>query len=294
MKRKASLIMAVVLLAAVFSFNSCKESDVKIFTITVLVSEGVSGIPSAGTYLLEYGAKLQYSFTLNEGYSKLTVLWGGMDVQASGTLSIIGDQTLQAYADDDFQCALTVEMTDGVTGTPEAGTRNYPKGTVINYDYSLKENYYGLAVLLDDNLVDSSGTITMDENHKIVVSATASKNVQGTWLLNEIYQDESEFNVTATFSGSSAAGTVTDSDGGSGTYTFSGTQIAFNLVFPAVTYEYSGTFSDNDTMGGTCKRYLTAENAVSGVWQATRQTGAASAAVLDRSSKGEAGPGQIK
>ena len=289
--------MAVVLLAAVFSFNSCKEAEVQMRTVTILVSEGVSGLPPAGAYTLVRGDDLQYSFTLNAGYSKLTVLWDGTEIQPSGTLTITSDHTLQAYADDNFQCALTVEMTDGVTGTPAAGTRNYPKGTVLNYSYALKDSFYGLTVLLDDELADSSGTITMNENHKIVISATESKNVRGTWQLSEAYQDGGTFNVTATFSGDSSEGTVTDSDGGSGTYTFIGATVKFNLVFPDVTYEYEGDFSDNDTMSGTCRRFQTAENAVNGSWIATRKTSSTTTTAsrqpgaARRPGKGEAGPG---
>ena len=53
MKRKTTLILAVVLLAAVFSFHACKEAEIVMLTVTVLVSEGVSGIPATGTYTLD-------------------------------------------------------------------------------------------------------------------------------------------------------------------------------------------------------------------------------------------------
>ena len=59
------------------------------------------------------------------------MLFDGTEIAASGTLTVSGDHTLQAYADDQFQCALTVTLTDGITGTPAAGTCNYPQGTVI-------------------------------------------------------------------------------------------------------------------------------------------------------------------
>ncbi len=294
MKIKATLIMAVILLAAVFSFHACKEADVKIYTVTVLISEGVTGIPQPGSYLLQRGEELQYSYSLNPGYSKLTFLFDGAELSPSGTLTISKDHTMQAYADDNFQCSLKVDMSAGVTGTPEAGTRNYPQGTVIEYNYGLEEGYYDLSVTLDNELVDPSGTITLSENHNLVVSAFAGKNIKGTWLLKETYDDGSTFAVNATFSGSFTAGTVTDSDGGSGTYTFVGAQVAFKLVFPDVSYEYEGNFLDDDTMGGNCTRYQTAENEVGGSWTATRIPSGTTAGAVSRSGKGETGAGEIK
>ena len=279
MNIKKILILATVLLAVVFSFNACKQADSTTGTLTVILSEGVTGIPTTGTYYLETKNDLQYSFRLNEGYSRLTVLLDETAIAASGTLNISGEHTLQAYADDHFQCALTVTLTDGVSGTPGAGTFNYAQGSLVNYSYALQEGYYGLTVQLDGVAVDSSGTVAMSAGHKLSVSATAGKNIRGTWRFAETYNDDSTFYVTATFSGNHSEGTVTDSDGGSGTYTFNSSTIAFNLVFPHVTYEYSGSFTDDDTMKGTCKRYQTAANVISGTWIATRTSSAASLAL---------------
>jgi hypothetical protein len=294
MKRKTILILAVVVLAAVFSFEACKKADATTYTVTVLVSDGVSGIPAAGAYTLVSGSEMQYSFTLNAGYSKLTVLFDGSSAAASGTLTIYKDCTLQAYADDHFQCGLTVSVSDGVSGTPAAGTSNYPQGTLINYSYALADGYYDLSVTLDNVVVESSGTITMSADHTLKASATAGKKVPGTWLLSEIYDDGSSFKVTAAFSGKYAEGTVTDSDGGSGTYTYVGSTVGFNLAFPNVTYEYTGTFSDDNTMSGTCKRYQTAATVISGTWMAARKTTATAsgnpALAGERTAKGDVAP----
>jgi hypothetical protein len=289
MKRKSILILAAALLAAVFSFDACKQADIATNTLTVLVSQGVSGIPAAGIYELENGSSLQYSFTLNAGYSKLTVLVDGAAVAASGTLVISKDQKLQAYADDLFQYGLSVTLTDGVTGTPGAGVHSYAPGSPVDYSYGLVDGYYDLVVMLDNEAVAASGTLTMSGDHKLSVSAKAGKKIQGSWLLSEMYDDDSSFNVTVTFSGKYAEGTVTDSDGGSGTYTFVAGKVVFNLVFPDVTYEYSGTFGDNDKMSGTCKRYQVADNVIGGIWMATRKTGAPAAALRQAAAGNPAG-----
>jgi hypothetical protein len=283
MKRKTILILAAALLAALFSFNACTKADTTTYTLTVLVSEGVSGIPAAGAHTLVSGDPLQYGYTLGAGYSKLTVLLDGSAVAASGTLTLAaGDHTLQAYADDHVQRGLTVTLSDGVVGTPAAGTTSYAQGTLVDYSYALADGYYSLVVKVDGTIVDaSSGTITMDADHTLDVSATAGMKVPGTWQMTEIYDDDSTFKVTATFSGTYAAGTVTDSDGGSGTYTYTDTTLAFNLLFPHVTYEYTGTFSSSDTMSGTCKRYQSTDKVISGSWMATRQTSTTAAARRD-------------
>jgi hypothetical protein len=299
MKRKTFLILAAALLAAVFSFDACKKADIVTCTLTVLVSNGVSGIPAAGVYDLDMTNPLQYSFILNPGYSKLTVLLDDKAVAAWGTLAISGAHTLQAYADDHFQYGLTVTLAAGVTGTPAAGAFTFDQGTLVNYSYAIEDGYFDLVVTLDGAVVANSGTITMSAARKLNASATAGKNVRGTWLLAESYNDGSSFNVSATFSGAYASGTVTDSDGGRGTYTLDGGSIAFTLVFPDVTYTYSGGFSDLNTMSGTSKRYQTTGNVVSGTWSATRKTAATAAAfrnagAASRVMKGDAGRGDNK
>ncbi len=278
MKRKKILLLTMVLLAAVISFHSCKESDPDICVLTVIVSEGVSGLPQSGNYTQNVGQELQYNYSLDPGYSKLTVLFDGVAVSASGKITLSGDHTLQAYSDDNFQCALTVTLTDGVTGSPAAGTFNYPIGTVVNYSYTLAEGYYGLTALLNGSAVETSGSITMSQNQELKVGATKGKEIRGSWELVETYDDDSTFTVTATFSGGYTAGTVTDSDGGSGSYTFSGSTVIFNLEFPDVKYDYTGSFADNDTMKGSCVRYQTPENAVGGTWVATRKTATSASA----------------
>lgn len=282
MKRKTFLILAAVLLAAVFSFDACKKADVVTYTVAVTVSAGVSGTPAAGTYYKNADDQLAYSYTLDAGYTKLTVLLDGTEVAATGTITVSGDHTLQAYSDQNGQFTLTVTVATGASGTPAAGTHSYAQGTVVNYNYALAEGYTRLTVKLDGTDVESSGTITMSKNHTLSTSATVKNNIQGSWLLAETYKDGSSFDVTAIFSGNSVSGTVTDSDGGSGTYTYDDATVKFTISFPNVTYEYSGSFSDADTMSGTCKRYQTSDNVISGTWTATRNTAAATASPSSR------------
>jgi len=277
MKRNKLFTLGVIVMVAVVSAGSCKKADVETGTLTVILSAGVTGVPEAGTYVEQVGDEVAYSYVLSAGYSTLTVMLDGTQVGASGTVSISGNHVLQAYADGNRQYTLKVSLSAGVNGTPAAGTHAYAKGTAVPYSYSLAEGYKDLLVKLDGTEGKSSGTITMSDDHVLSVSATAKFNIQGAWALSETYNDGSKFSVTATFTGDYAKGTIVDSDGGKGTYTVDDDDVTFTLVFPDVTYTYTGTFSAGDTMSGTCKRYKTSDNAISGTWSATRSASVAAA-----------------
>jgi hypothetical protein len=278
MKRTKLAILAAVMLLSALHFDACKKAEVETSTLTVILSEGVFGSPDAGTHTVEVGETLNYSYSLDEGYQKLTVLLDGAEVAASGTLKVTGIHTLQAYSDNNRQYTLNVTLSSGAAGTPAAGTYHYLQGTKVEYSYSLVEGYSGLAVTLDGATVTNSGTITMSQDHLLATSSRKKNDIQGAWSLTESYNDGSSFAVTVTFSGGLTSGTVTDSEGGSGTYDYTDDTLDFTLVFPEVTYKYSGgEFSDDaNTISGTCKRYQDEANAVSGTWTATRGSSAAS------------------
>jgi hypothetical protein len=273
MKTKMTISMFLVLLSINLFHVGCKKADVVgTFTLTVTVSEGVSGTPAAGTYTYTSGASEAYSYTLAAGYLGLTVLLDGTKVEASGSITMSGNHTLQVSSAGKGQFTLIVTVATGVNGTPTAGTYAYDKGEVVNYSYSPADGYTSLVVSLDGTTVNSSGIITMSQNHTLNATAALQNIITGTWTQKETYDDKSSFNVTVTFSGDLKLGTATDSDGGTGTYTVNGSSVVFNLVFPGVTYEYTGTFSDTTTMSGTSKRYNTAGTSYSGTWSATKNT----------------------
>ena len=67
---------------------------------------------------------------------------------------------------------LTVNVGEGVTGTPASGTSTNKKGTVVNYSYSLQNGYDNLMVTLDGAAIAASGTVTMNANHTLEAKAT--------------------------------------------------------------------------------------------------------------------------
>jgi hypothetical protein len=185
-------------------------------------------------------------------------------------LLIITIFTITCKTTEDTQYNLTVNLDDGVKGTPEEGIYTYEPGDVVQYSYELVDSYSNLVVKLDGQEIDASGSITISKNHTLSATTDPVYNITGSWELEEEYDDGSSFKVTITFTGSSESGTVADSHGGTGTYTVDTyNRIEFNLEFPDMTYEYDGKFSDVDTISGDAKRKSSTDS-VSGTWTATR------------------------
>ncbi|MCK5059320.1 MAG: SUMF1/EgtB/PvdO family nonheme iron enzyme [Candidatus Aminicenantes bacterium] len=89
---------------------------------------------------------------------------------------------------------LTVNLGEGVQGTPSNGTYTYKKGEVINYNYSAASGYSDLNVLLDGSPVSAGGTITMNSNHTLAAAATelGSIKVSSTPTGASIWLDDSD------------------------------------------------------------------------------------------------------
>ena len=165
-------------------------------------------------------------------------------------------------ADRDSLFTLTITLSTGVAGTPAAGSFNYASGSVINYNYILLDNsYINLQVTLDGNPVSTSGSITMDRDHTLDVTAdfiTATYDVRGNWIgtNTDSNGDHDPFDVT--FSGSSEISGTTSgwvdnpSSSGTGTYTVTGISIEFSLWYGSVrNFQVIGSFSNQDQMSGS-------------------------------------------
>jgi hypothetical protein len=269
--------MLFLLLASLLLYVGCKKNEeTETYTLTVTLFEGVNGTPEAGSYTYNSGDQVQYSYQLNEGFSGLRVTIDDVTIDPSGIITISGDHTLKAYTTGgNGQFLVTVTMSTGVTGTPEAGSYYYDEGDQVDYNYSLEDGYTNLDVRLDGAPIGSTGSITVSQAHTLTAAAVREYNITGSWTLTESYSDESSFTVTVTFTGEIPNGIAVDSDGGAGAYTVNGNIVNFTLVFPDVTYEYTGSFSDDENMSGTAKRITAETNYSTGSWTASRTSGAA-------------------
>lgn len=288
MRKILTISLFFAILAGALLHIGCKKSEENdAYTLTVFIANGVEGTPAAGTQTYSKDEQVAYDYSLREAYTNLRVTLDEAEVESSGVITITGNHTLNTYADPDPDAhALTVNVSNGVSGTPTSGTYHYFEGTQIDYNYTLQENYQDLTVKIDTEEVENSGTITISQDHTLSATATLHYNIEGTWTLEEQYEDESSFIVTVTFTGDSQGGTVVDSDGGTGTYTVDGTQVTFTLEFPNITYEYTGLFTTEDLMGGNSNRIVSGGTTSPGIWIATRDTANSSATSIFQNNKG--------
>jgi outer membrane protein assembly factor BamB len=66
--------------------------------------------------------------------------------------------------------ALTVTRTEGIEGSPAAGTLQCDPGFVVNYDYHALDDYSNFAVKLDGAAIAAAGSLTMDADHTLAAS----------------------------------------------------------------------------------------------------------------------------
>ena len=81
-------------------------------------------------------------------------------------------------ADQGKKQTLTVNLGVGTSGTP-AATAKYKKGTAVSYNYTPKAGFGNLQVRLDGAVVPARGTVTMDSDHTLDVSAQRAVHPDG-------------------------------------------------------------------------------------------------------------------
>lgn len=291
MKNSLTIYLIAALFIGTLSISGCKKSSetTDSYVLTVTVANGVTGTPAAGTYTYKKGDQVAYNYTLKDAYEDLRVTLDAASVASSGTITISGDHTLLAQSTPrDEAFSLTVSVAAGVEGTPASGTTYYLPNTQVNYSYSLKEDYMDLEVTFNGTEIAGSGAVTITQDSALFATATLHYDIRATWAFTESYSDGSSFSSAVTFTGTSFEGAVIDSDGGIGTFTVQGTYITFTLVFPEVTYEYTGLFASENIISGTSRRIIPAAGKVSGgSWRGTRNASTTSSSHSFFSSNGK-------
>ncbi|MCX6555533.1 MAG: hypothetical protein NTZ12_11085, partial [Candidatus Aminicenantes bacterium] len=124
---------------------------------------------------------------------------------------------------------LTVTLGAGCTGTPTA-TTSYEKGTVVSYNYTPATGYTNIQVMVDGVSVPDSGTITMDANKALTVTAE-TVDIRGIWYFTTTGLTSTNFNVQ--FAGTATSGTVTiPGFTNTGTYTVTGENVSITITGP--------------------------------------------------------------
>jgi hypothetical protein len=70
-----------------------------VYTLTVIVDEGVIGAPAAGNYTYSKDEIISYSYSETIGYDNPVVTLDGSPLPESGTITITGDHTLSVVSD---------------------------------------------------------------------------------------------------------------------------------------------------------------------------------------------------
>lgn len=155
---------------------------------------------------------------------------------------------------------LNVIVSDGTTGTPEAGIYNYAEFEAVSYNYNSTEENIQIEVLVNGKAKVPAGTLIMYNNMDIVVRRI---DIRDEWGFSYSKEDGTTGEFDITFGGDTPyEGTFTDSRDYSGiwkvenndlTITFSDwADYVFTGVISGMTGEYRG------------------EN-ITGIWSATRK-----------------------
>ncbi len=194
------LIVALVAVAGGAAVYFLVINKKKNYTLTVTVGEGVTGTPAAGTSTSKKGTVVSYNYSLQSGYSNLSVTLDGATVPASGTVTMNANHTLAASSTKTF--VLTVGKGAHVNGAPASGTFSYARGTNVPYNYAPESGYSNLEVKLDNIAVANAGTVAMDANHTLTANLKgATIIVNSTPAGARIYMDkvDSGFSTPHTF-----------------------------------------------------------------------------------------------
>jgi len=186
MKKIFMAVMFVGIIGLLF-FTGCETTEEAEepaeYTLTVTVTDGVSGTPAAGIYTHSANDVVPYNYTVGSGYKSLSVTLDGATVANSGAVTITGNHTLAATAQSydvrgswsgrswpgggagasDFNCRFSGEILSGTTqGRVKAinyqwvpGEYTVTNGNHIEFDLVWGENYREVRFV---------GTIT-DDNH---------------------------------------------------------------------------------------------------------------------------------
>ena len=92
------------------------------YTLTVTVGDGVNGFPAAGKYSYKKGEIVNYSYTLESGYTNLYVKLDGQDVDHTGTIRMDRNHTLVASSTEVGSIKVSSTPTDAEIWLDGAGT----------------------------------------------------------------------------------------------------------------------------------------------------------------------------
>lgn len=154
---------------------------------------------------------------------------------------------------------LTIEVQEGVLGTPESGVTVHEEFDEIDYDYEAEDDETRIEVLANGTKFSSSGTITMYTNTNVVVRVI---DLRAEWYFALTDLNDNETDLRIVFEGPDLfGGTFVDENGNTGVWTVDGSDLSMTYD-DWLDYQLIGTIeSMSGDWGG---------NGTSGDWAAVR------------------------
>jgi len=193
LKSKTLMLIALpvlVILFGTFFLSTCKspaspdvEDSLTTYTLTVSVGEGVTGSPTSGTNSYSEGQSVSYSYSLISGYMNLVVTLDDQQVEASGTITMDRNHTLNASAEEVPTFTLT-DLAGTWTGTTTKSNVNIT-WSEWNVDSSGHMDCKGTGATASADLsineitgiVTGSGVIALIAGNRLII-AMGSWNLQ--------------------------------------------------------------------------------------------------------------------
>ena len=116
------VLLGAAAVGVIFYLLLKKSKKPEKYTLTVTVGEGVEGSPASGSYTYRDGENVNYNYSLQSGYSNLTVTLDGNQVSESGSITMNQEHTLSVTSSAN-QPAFVTDV-DQVT-VPEGGTATF-------------------------------------------------------------------------------------------------------------------------------------------------------------------------
>ncbi len=96
----------------------------------------------------------------------------GIPVLLTGAILVAGCKDNPTASNPEPQVSLHVERSEGVDGTPAAGSITLQKGSVVAYSFSSRATHMDLIVTLDGRAAPAIGSVNLDTTRTLLVSAT--------------------------------------------------------------------------------------------------------------------------
>ena len=157
--------VGVLALIAVIILFSPTWKEKKKYTLTVTRGEGVDGTPASGATTYNEGSVVNYSYSLQSGFSNLVVRVDGVEVSPSGTITMNRNHTLEATAGANVVSFIT--DTDEVT---------IGEGSTASFNLRLSAQPTD-DVIVTVGRVDGDSSITVQPGSSSLTFTTSNWNV---------------------------------------------------------------------------------------------------------------------